>query len=106
MDVRRAALDEGVKAEILPYLERLCDQSRVPIIYVSHAVAEVARLARDMVVLRDGRVMRAGPAIEVLSDAEAVPIVGSREAGEVIEARIVAQHEDGMTELAVLACML
>ena len=75
----------------------------MPIIYVSHSVAEVARLARDMVVLRDGRVLRTGPAVEVLSDPEAVPIVGSREAGAVIEARIVAQHEDGLTELAVSA---
>jgi molybdate transport system ATP-binding protein len=103
MDEPLAALDEARKAEILPYLERLCDKSRVPIIYVSHAVAEVARLAHDMVVLRDGRVLRAGPAVEVLSDPEAVPMVGSREAGAVIEARIVAQHEDGLTELAVSA---
>jgi len=103
MDEPLAALDEARKAEILPYLERLCDQSRVPIIYVTHAVAEVARLAHDMVVLRDGRVLRAGAAVEVLSDPEAVPMVGSRDAGAVIEARIVAQHEDGLTELAVSA---
>jgi molybdate transport system ATP-binding protein len=48
-------------------------------------------------------VLRSGPAIEVLSDPAAVPMVGSREAGAVIEARIVAQHEDGLTELAVSA---
>jgi molybdate transport system ATP-binding protein len=103
MDEPLAALDEARKAEILPYLERLCDQSRVPILYVSHSVAEVARLAQHMVVLRDGRVLRTGPAAEVLSDPEAVPMVGSREAGAVIEARIVAQHDDGLTELAVSA---
>src|SRR5687768_8562298 len=84
MDEPLAALDEARKAEILPYLERLCDQSRVPIIYVSHSVAEVARLAHNMVVLRDGRVLRAGSAIEVLSGPEAVPMVGSRDAGAVI----------------------
>jgi molybdate transport system ATP-binding protein len=103
MDEPLAALDEARKAEILPYLERLCDQSRVPIIYVSHSVAEVARLAQHMVVLRDGRVLRAGRASEVLSDPDAVPMVGSREAGAVIEARIVAHHADGLTELAVTA---
>lgn len=103
MDEPLAALDEARKAEILPYLERLCEQSRVPILYVSHSVAEVARLAQHMVVLRDGRVLRTGPAAEVLSDPEAVPMVGSREAGAVIEARIVAQHADGLTELAVSA---
>ncbi len=103
MDEPLAALDEARKAEILPYLERLCERSRVPILYVSHSVAEVARLARYMVVLRAGRVLRTGPAADVLSDPEAVPMVGSREAGAVIEARIVAQHEDGLTELAVSA---
>ncbi len=103
MDEPLAALDEARKAEILPYLERLCDQSRVPILYVSHSVTEVARLAQHMVVLREGRVLRAGPAAELLSDPEAVPMVGSREAGAVIEARIVAQHADGLTELAVSA---
>jgi molybdate transport system ATP-binding protein len=101
MDEPLAALDEARKAEILPYLERLCEHARVPILYVSHAVAEVARLAQHMVVLRGGRVLRAGPAAVVLSDPEAVPMVGSREAGAVIEARILAQHEDGLTELAV-----
>jgi molybdate transport system ATP-binding protein len=103
MDEPLAALDEARKAEILPYLERLCDQSRVPILYVSHSVAEIARLAQHMVVLRDGRVLRAGEATEVLSDPEAVPMVGSRDAGAVLEARIVAQHGDGLTELAVSA---
>ena len=103
MDEPLAALDEVRKAEILPYLERLCDRSRVPILYVSHSVAEVARLAQHMVVLRNGRVLRTGPASEVLSDPEAVPMVGSREAGAVIEARIVAQHADGLTELAASA---
>jgi molybdate transport system ATP-binding protein len=103
MDEPLAALDEVRKTEILPYLERLCDQSRVPILYVSHSVAEVARLAQHMVVLRDGRVLRAGRATDVLSDPDAGPMVGSREAGAVIEARVVAQHEDGLTELAVSA---
>ncbi len=56
MDEPLAALDDARKAEILPYLERLRDQSRVPILYVSHSVGEIARLAQNMVVLRGGRV--------------------------------------------------
>ncbi|WP_119274153.1 molybdenum ABC transporter ATP-binding protein [Taklimakanibacter deserti] len=103
MDEPLAALDDARKAEILPYLERLRDQSRVPILYVSHSVGEVARLAQNMVVLRGGRVLRAGSAVDVLSDPDAVPMVGPREAGAVVEARVVAHHEDGLTELAVSA---
>ena len=67
MDEPLAALDEARKAEILPYIERLRDEAGVPIVYVSHAIAEVARLATDVVVLADGRVVASGPAAEVLA---------------------------------------
>ena len=67
MDEPLAALDEARKAEILPYVERLRDQVGVPILYVSHAMAEVARLATTLVVLEKGRVLRAGPAGELLA---------------------------------------
>jgi molybdate transport system ATP-binding protein len=103
MDEPLAALDEARKAEIFPYFERMRDRSRVPILYVSHSVGEIARLAQNLVVLRRGRVLRAGPAADVLSDPDAVPFVGPREAGAVIEARVIAHHDDGLTELAVSA---
>ena len=54
MDEPLASLDEARKAEILPYIERLRDESGVPIVYVSHAIAEVARLATTLVVLSRG----------------------------------------------------
>lgn len=63
-----AALDEARKAEILPYFERLRDETEVPILYVSHAPAEVARLATSVVALQDGRVSRHGSATDVLGD--------------------------------------
>ena len=93
-----AALDEPRKAEILPYLERLRDEVAVPILYVSHAASEVARLATTVVALQDGRVLRQGPAAEVLGDPGVTP-AGAREAGAVIAARVVAHHADGLTEL-------
>ena len=52
MDEPLASLDEERKAEILPYLERLRDETEIPIVYVSHSVAEVARLATDVVSAR------------------------------------------------------
>lgn len=100
MDEPLASLDEGRKAEILPYLERLRDEIRVPILYVSHSVAEVARLATTVVALEAGRVVRSGPAGQILSDPEAVPVFGVREAGAVIEGRILHHHEDGLTEFS------
>jgi molybdate transport system ATP-binding protein len=93
-----AALDEARKAEILPYFERLRDELRVPILYVSHAAAEVARLATTVVALDAGRVVAQGPAVEVLGDPAVTP-AGAREAGAVIEARVRAHHPDGLSEL-------
>ncbi|MFN3686511.1 molybdenum ABC transporter ATP-binding protein [Salinarimonas sp.] len=95
-----AALDEARKAEILPYFERLRDEVRVPILYVSHSSAEVARLATTVVALREGRVAAIGTPGEVLGDAHAV---GARAAASVLAARVVAHHADGLTELATAA---
>jgi molybdate transport system ATP-binding protein len=94
MDEPLAALDEERKAEILPFIERLRDEADVPIIYVSHSLAEVSRLANSIVVLRNGRVAAAGDPAEVLSRTELVPQDAVEEAGAVIEARI-SQHDIG-----------
>jgi molybdate transport system ATP-binding protein len=93
-----AALDDARKAEILPYFERLRDDGAVPILYVTHAVSEVARLATTVVALEAGRVVGQGPVAEVLGDPSVLP-AGTREAGAVLEATIAAHHADGLTEL-------
>ncbi|MCA0940418.1 molybdenum ABC transporter ATP-binding protein [Salipiger pacificus] len=93
-----AALDEARKSEILPYFERLRDEAEIPILFVSHSAAEVARLATTVVVLEAGRVTRQGPAVEVLADPAVTPL-GARAAGAVLSARVARHHEDGLTEL-------
>ncbi len=67
MDEPLSALDQASKQDILPYLERLRDQLAIPIIYVSHSTAEVARLADHIVMLEGGRVMAQGPLKETLA---------------------------------------
>ena len=101
LDEPLAALDDTRKAEILPYLERLRDRRDMPILYVSHSMAEVARIATDIVVMQGGKVLRKGTVEDVLSDPAAVPDLGVRDAGAVLQARVVAHHADGLTELAV-----
>lgn len=103
MDEPLASLDAPRKAEILPYFERLRDEAGVPILYVSHSLAEVARLATTVVVMEAGRVLRAGPAAAMLSDPEAAPALGIREAGALLPAQVAAHHADGLTELSVRA---
>ncbi|MDA5558755.1 molybdenum ABC transporter ATP-binding protein [Shimia sp. MMG029] len=93
-----AALDEPRKAEILPYFERLRDTFSLPILYVTHSIAEVARLATTVVALENGRVARIGPADEVLADPSFTPL-GVRAVGAVLRARIAKHHDDGLTEL-------
>ncbi|QYK42144.1 MAG: molybdenum ABC transporter ATP-binding protein [Paracoccaceae bacterium] len=99
LDEPLASLDEARKAEILPYLERLRDELHLPILYVSHAMSEVARLATTVVLMEAGRVTAAGPAADILSDPSAAPGLGLREAGAILMARVIAQDEDGLTRL-------
>lgn len=68
MDEPLSALDDGLKQEILPYLEQLCQRCQIPIIYVSHSLDEVIRLADYMVVLEKGRVIEEGSTPALLSD--------------------------------------
>lgn len=101
MDEPLAALDAPRKDEILPYLERLRDRAKMPIIYVSHSVAEVARLADDLIVLQDGKIAISGPTEDVLSDPAAMPFVGVREAGSVLRAKVLEHGPDGLCRLQI-----
>ncbi|RUT80447.1 molybdenum ABC transporter ATP-binding protein, partial [Mesorhizobium sp. M7A.T.Ca.US.000.02.1.1] len=73
MDEPLASLDEARKAEILPYVERLRDETKIPIVYVSHSVAEVARLASDVVMLAQGNVVASGPTEAVMQRLDLLP---------------------------------
>ena len=91
MDEPLAALDAARKAEILPYLERLHQALAMPIVYVTHAMDEVARLADHLVLMDAGRVRAAGPLAELLSQPD-LPLARQDDAGVVITAQ-VAQHD-------------
>ena len=101
MDEPLAALDDARKAEILPYLERLRDETRLPILYVSHSVAEIARLATTVVLIEAGRMRQCGPAAEILSDPEAATALGPREAGAIVAARMDGTDPDGLCRLTL-----
>ncbi len=98
LDEPLSALDAARKAEILPYLERLRDRARVPMIYVTHSVEEVSRLADDMIILLAGRVVAQGSVFDLLSDPELGALVLAR--GAVVSARVAAHRSDGLSVLA------
>ncbi len=87
MDEPLASLDEARRAEIMPYLERLRDEAGVPILYVSHSVSEVARLATTVVILSEGKVTAVGPVMDIL------PLADYGDAGSALDAT-VARHDE------------
>lgn len=100
MDEPLSQLDGARRAEILPFLERLAHEGGVPILYVSHAVEEVARLATDIVVLSDGRVAASGPIEEIFGRIDLGPATGRYEAGALLATEVVGHEpEYGLTRL-------
>jgi molybdate transport system ATP-binding protein len=99
MDEPLAALDAISKAEILPYLERLHDELSIPVLYVSHAIEEVTRLADHMLFMEDGAVRAEGPLRELITRGD-LPLAHAAGAAAVIEARVTG-HDDRhhLTEL-------
>ena len=92
MDEPLAALDARRKAEILPYLERLHSELDIPVLYVSHAPDEVARLADHMVLLDAGKVVASGATFELMTRLD-LPLAHGDTAGAVIDATI-DNHDD------------
>lgn len=100
MDEPLSALDAARKAEIIPYIERLTADFATPVLYVTHNVEEVARLANTMVLLADGRIAAHGSVAEVLERVDLWPLTGRLEAGAVLQAEVLTTA-NGMTSLNV-----
>jgi len=98
MDEPLAALDLRRKQEILPYLERLHDELAVPILYVSHAPDEVARLADHLVLLDAGRVVASGPLGATLARADLPPAFAD-DAGVVLDTVLAGHEPDDLSRL-------
>lgn len=101
MDEPLAALDAPRRAEILPFLERLRDAAGLPILYVTHALDEVDRLADTLVLMEGGRVVAAGPVGELAARTDLPQLSDRRDAGVVLDC-IVDAHDEarGLTRLA------
>ncbi len=100
MDEPLAALDQARKEEVLPFIERLRDELAIPIIYVSHAMEEIVRLADTMVLVSEGTAVAVGPLEELTSRLDLRPLTGRYEAGAVLEARVAGHDLDyGLSEL-------
>lgn len=102
MDEPLAALDRSRKVGLLPYIAMLPETFGIPVIYVTHSIEEVTRLADRIVALDNGRLLTSGEVSETLERLELAPASGKFAAGSVIEATVVGQDERFMlTELSV-----
>ena len=101
LDEPLAALDAPRKSEILPWLERLRDEARMPILYISHALEEVARIADRVILLKAGRVVANGSVLDLLTDFAFAEFTGGPPYGTLLDARIAGHMEaDGLTVLS------
>lgn len=101
MDEPVSALDAEAKEEILPFIQRLSEAFAIPIVYVSHAIDEVLRLAGRMALIDAGRIHAVGPIPEIMSRLDLHPLTRRLDAGAVLVSRI-ARHDAarGITYLA------
>ncbi|MDR1935347.1 MAG: molybdenum ABC transporter ATP-binding protein [Candidatus Accumulibacter sp.] len=98
MDEPLAALDLKRKQEILPYLERLHDELSIPVLYVSHAPDEAARLADHLVLIDNGRAVACGPLMETLARLDLAHAFGE-DMGVVLETVVAGHEADDLTRL-------
>ena len=98
LDEPLAALDAVRRSEILGYLERLKQTTTIPMLYVTHAVDEMSRLADYLVLMKGGRVRQAGPALEVMNHPDA-PLALRDDAGVVVQASVQQRDAHGLLTL-------
>lgn len=99
MDEPLSALDAAAKQAIYPLLKKIAHELQIPIIYVSHAVDEVARLADAMLLIDSGRIIAQGSMGEMLTRLD-LPLARQADAEVIIEGRVLA-HDDNwqLTEI-------
>lgn len=100
MDEPLSALDRNAKDEILPYFEALHASLSIPVLYVTHDLSEVERLADHLVMLQDGRVTVGGPLADILTTA-ASGLAARRDASCVLEGRVARLDADGIAAIAL-----
>lgn len=101
LDEPLAALDRARREEILPYLQRLRDAAGVPMVYVSHDLGEMARLATTLVLMREGQSIATGPARDLLADPALLPAFGLHVAGSLLRGTVARHADDGLTEVSL-----
>ena len=100
MDEPLAALDTLIKTEIIPFIRKIEKELSIPIIYVTHSMSEVLQLVDTMVILKDGKVVKCGPAENVFSDIQLRDAIGDQHSGAILDTTVLEHDtEFGITRL-------
>jgi molybdate transport system ATP-binding protein len=91
MDEPLSNLDAASRSELLPHLERMHDELSIPIVYVTHNIEEVMRIADHLALLDGGRVTAVGPTHELLTRPD-LPLIHLDQAGSILDG-VIAQHD-------------
>jgi molybdate transport system ATP-binding protein len=102
LDEPLAALDAARREEVLPYLERLRDRLSIPMVYVSHQLEEVLRLATHVALMAAGEIVASGALSDISLRPELQAIVGSEAVGAILDGTVVrVDAERGVTDVQV-----
>ena len=100
LDEPLSSLDSQRKREIMPFIQRLYKELKIPIVYVTHSLHEILQLAQIVVLLLDGKVVATGPLHDVFSRLDLHRYLGPRLIGAVIDAAVAEhEHQFGLTRL-------
>jgi molybdate transport system ATP-binding protein len=106
LDEPLASLDYRLRQQILPYLRRLTDVVRVPVLYVSHELQEILQLTDQLLVLEAGRVAGQGKYAELVHEDRVLNVVHDRGMTNMLRARVLAHRaDDGVSVLGVEGAM-
>ncbi|MBN8524084.1 MAG: molybdenum ABC transporter ATP-binding protein [Planctomycetes bacterium] len=100
MDEPLAALDRGLKRQILPYLRRVRDTFAMPILHVSHDLPELLHVCDELLLVADGRSLAQGPLGRIAGDPGLLPLLHDAGMVNVLRGTVLA-HADGMTSIAL-----
>ena len=94
MDEPLSSLDLQRREKILPFIERLRDSINMPILYVSHDLSEITRLADNLILLDAGKIVKSGTVEEMMSNIEIMNFFGKRDIGSTMEMTVTDHSGD------------
>ncbi len=99
LDEPMTGLDQRLRAQITPLLRRVCEELRVPVVYVAHDLSEVMQLTDTAVLMNSGRVAGSGTITQIVADDEAFPVVRDLGLLNVVECDIATGESDDLVAL-------